>query len=441
MPEILAPSIFTNYLAGRRAHYEEQQGAATAAMRERQMQMQEAEFQNQQQQQERQQQFNQLASRYLGPETVEMAGGYGGGQADPYAAGALAGIPGQSQPPPQGRPSFSQLVALDPQRAFQIQQAQAEQAAARQKQDAEKAKQIVMAAQYTIRSEAPAHLLRIGFPEFAEQLAAQGVDVDALDDDTVRGYAQRLIESYGPAAGITPEYTNPEAGEVGGEERFVQFDKATGRPRVVQGVNPRPQRALVDINTGEERQEAKVVGESFGKMYADLQSAGLSAPSRLAKLDRMESLMQGIDTGRLAPAMTQVASVAESLGIKVDPKLGAKQALQALSNEIALSLRNPSGGAGMPGALSDKDREFLASMTPGLSQTPEGNKFIIQTARKLAQREQEVAKLARDYRKKNGSLDEGFYDELADFSAGRSLFGKEAPPIVTEDGWVVRERR
>jgi hypothetical protein len=101
-----------------------------------------------------------------------------------------------------------------------------------------------------------------------------------------------------------------------------------------------------------------------------------------------------------------------------------KEAAQALSSEIALQLRNPSGGAGMPGAMSDADRQFLANMVPGLATTPEGRKLMIETATKLAQRDKEVAAMARKYRQKKGNIDEGFYDELAQFSSAKPLFGK-----------------
>ena len=44
--------------------------------------------------------------------------------------------------------------------------------------------------------------------------------------------------------------------------------------------------------------------------------------------------------------------------------------------EFALELRNPSGGAGMPGAMSDADRNFLASIPPSLANTKEGRALI-----------------------------------------------------------------
>lgn len=89
----------------------------------------------------------------------------------------------------------------------------------------------------------------------------------------------------------------------------------------------------------------------------------------------------------------------EELGITDDTAL--VDASKALSARLALELRNPAGGAGMPGALSDKDREFLQSMVASVETTPEAIPLMIEAAVKLQQRNQEVAKLAREYRRQN----------------------------------------
>lgn len=175
------------------------------------------------------------------------------------------------------------------------------------------------------------------------------------------------------------------------------------------------------INT-QERAESKAVGEFFGGSYADIQKAGMNASSKLNRYDRLGSLLEGVSTGKFTPFGVEVAKTAESLGIKIDPSLPNKEAAQALSGEIALELRNPSGGAGMPGAMSDADRQFLVSMVPGLTTTPQGRKLMLDTARKLAQRDQDVARLAREYRTRNGSIDEGFYNMLSAWSAQNQLF-------------------
>lgn len=182
----------------------------------------------------------------------------------------------------------------------------------------------------------------------------------------------------------------------------------------------------------QEKAESKTVGEFFGKTYSDIQSAGLSATNKINKVERLNTLLDGVQTGKLTPFGVDVASTAASLGFKIDPKLGNKQAADALSKEMALELRNPSGGAGMPGALSNSDREFLMSMTPGLTSDPAGRKLISESMVKMAKRDQEVAKIAREYRKKNGNLDEGFYDELAKFSEANPLFTKTNKTIEVQ---------
>ena len=251
--------------------------------------------------------------------------------------------------------------------------------------------------------------------------------------------AQRVF-----AALPKPQQTSQEAAKI-----TAKVEEDTGVAVPVDDVlkaGRDPNAPAMKFEMKQEGSEAQVVGKGFGEQYVKIQDAGTDAFSKIARLERMEGLLQGVETGKLTPAMTEIAAVGESLGIKVDKDLPAKQALKALTNEVALQLRNPSGGAGMPGAMSDKDREFLMSMTPGLANTPEGNRTIIETAKTLAKRDQEVALMARQYRKKNGHLDEGFYDDLAAYSAKHPLFKDKKIPTATSTGGLTfddqeKERR
>jgi hypothetical protein len=190
------------------------------------------------------------------------------------------------------------------------------------------------------------------------------------------------------------------------------------------------------VNVGaQEKEEDKAVGKAFGEDYVALQKSGREAPGKIAKYDRLDQLLDGIDTGTFKGTTTELKAAAKGAGINLE-ELGIKddvapiQAAKALTNAMALELRNPSGGAGMPGALSDADRQYLTSMVPGIEKTPEGRKLMSDTARALARREAEVAQLARNYRSKNGKLDEGFYDVLAQFSEANPLF-KDVPNAPT----------
>lgn len=76
----------------------------------------------------------------------------------------------------------------------------------------------------------------------------------------------------------------------------------------------------------------------------------------------------------------------------------------------------------MPGALSDKDREFLVSMVPGISQTPEGRKLLTEAWKKVNNRNIEVARLAAQYRGQKGRFDSGFDQVLSEYAAKNPLF-------------------
>jgi len=182
------------------------------------------------------------------------------------------------------------------------------------------------------------------------------------------------------------------------------------------------------VTTREETEEAKAVGKGQGERYNEIIKAGDTGIKNKSQYSRLEQLLEGVNTGKLTPAGTQVAAVANSLGLNIDKNLGNKQAAVALTNMLALELRNPAGGAGMPGAMSDKDREFLTASVPSLSQSPEGNKLMIQYAKAIAQRNIDVARLATAYRRKNKTLDIGFNDELAAWSESHPLFTTEAKP-------------
>lgn len=196
---------------------------------------------------------------------------------------------------------------------------------------------------------------------------------------------------------------------------MLQKDSVTGEVRSVVGQEPKGSSTTVVLPT-QEKKEAETVGKGFGEQFNDIMKGGFESGGKLARIDRMQQLMEGVKTGTFMPTAAQLAAAAQSFGINLDPKLGQKQALEALSNEMALQLRNPSGGAGMPGALSDADRQYLRDMVPGLAKTPEGNKLILEGLRKMAKRDQDVAKLARQYRTKHGQMDEGFYEELSAWS-------------------------
>jgi hypothetical protein len=163
----------------------------------------------------------------------------------------------------------------------------------------------------------------------------------------------------------------------------------------------------------QESAQSQVYGKSLGEMRATINQAGYDAPAKLARLDRMEQLLAGVDGGAAAPAMAEIASFANSLGVKIDPKLGNKQAAEALAREMAATLRQPGTGP-----MTDKDFDNFLKQVPSLSKTAEGRTEIIKTLRAAVARDQMAAKFQREYaQKNNGTIDDNFFDVLADFYA------------------------
>lgn len=170
---------------------------------------------------------------------------------------------------------------------------------------------------------------------------------------------------------------------------------------------------------------AEGVAKDQVEQRKSIMAAGFNAPTNIAKLKNIDKLLGDFDGGKLSQSALDFASAANSLGIKIDKNLPNKEAASALSNEIALSLRNPSGGAGMPGAMSDADRNFLAGMTPNMGQSAQGRKQLIAAKIAVEQRSQQVADAARKYEQKYGKLDNGFYSQLSAWAAATPMFGSE----------------
>ena len=211
------------------------------------------------------------------------------------------------------------------------------------------------------------------------------------------------------------------------------FSSQTDPNKGSSRVNVNLQQAPMNINIpGKEQVDS--VQKFYGDTFDGMQKAGLDAPKQLAMINRADQLLSQVNyTGAGAETIQSMKNWAKGAGIDLE-SLGIKddtapaQAAQALTNQMTLSMREQAGG--MPGAMSDKDRSFLESMTPNLSTTPEGRKLIFGFQRDLIKRQQYMAKAARDYVVKNGKgLDQGFFDEMAKYADANPI----APPVMTPE--------
>lgn len=265
-----------------------------------------------------------------------------------------------------------------------------------------------------------------GMPEFAQGLMGinpmlgaqfmpkpQGPIKMGKDDRLVDPVTRRELIAAAPGEQWEDLGRDPRTGQ------HMQRNKVTGQLKAA-GTMP----TQFTVNNREESEFAKKMGGNYAEQYDALLKGGMAAGNKLRDLTRFQNIVSKVPTGKLEPLKAEVGRLAASLGVNVDTKtLGYQDALEAMSNQFALTLRNPNSGAGMPGALSDKDREFLVSMVPGLGKTPGGNMLIIEAFRRVAQREADVAKLAREYKGRTGKFDDGFYAVLEQRFAGQDLLG------------------
>ena len=314
------------------------------------------------------------------------------------------------------------------------------------------------AAQSVLQSPRPLEFVRRTFPEIVNQIQSQGhvlaTDQDAIDAaQSVAAHFASILSGMGgkhvtpsmtgvTGLSLTPQYGTDAAGNpvmlqtsptgaaiqtrlppgVRLSKEPIRIDTGTG----VTLIDPVTRQPIGQIQKNIVGQESeRQIGEWIGKEYGTIQKAGFDAGGTLALYDKISDLQDRVDTGKLAGVKKSLNEYAQALGVDVEG-LDEAQAFQSVTRKLALEVRNPSGGAGMPGAMSDADREFLISTVPNLLNTPGGNKQIIEVARALAKRNQQVAQMAREYKQRKGRFDDGFLEELQQWSNSHPIFNTAA---------------
>lgn len=176
----------------------------------------------------------------------------------------------------------------------------------------------------------------------------------------------------------------------------------------------------VNVNTGEKSYDT-TLGKSNAENFIEYQKAGRNATGQIQSLNQMENLTKdpnfysGVGAERFALPLKQVISRWGG-----DPNAATSmETFRSLSNKATLDTMGGSLGSG----FSNADRDFVVGQTANLGNTPEGNRTLIGIHRKVAERTQQIAKMARDYASKNGGrLDVGFDDEMARYANANPLF-------------------
>ncbi|WP_245239762.1 hypothetical protein [Methylobacterium variabile] len=177
----------------------------------------------------------------------------------------------------------------------------------------------------------------------------------------------------------------------------------------------------VNVNQGAEKAQAAKIGGAYGDTFNDLQKGGRDAAGQLNTFRLMEKLIESPNFYSGAGGNTILAfrRAASALGISGADTAAPQELFAKLANQSVLDKLGGNLGSG----VSNSDVNFMAATTANLGNTPEGNRQIIRFGKALAERQVEVAKLAREYAKgNNGLLDAGFDDRLAAYARANPLF-------------------
>jgi hypothetical protein len=158
----------------------------------------------------------------------------------------------------------------------------------------------------------------------------------------------------------------------------------------------------------------------------EIRGAARVAATEMASLTELERLLSQVNTGAFAETRINLGRAASFLGFSDGAEVSAAEAAASIANRLALALRNPAGGEGMPGAMSDADRNFLVSTIPSIQNSPNGWRQMIEIRRRLATAAQEQAEEAERFMREGGRSRD-LPGHMAEWARQRRLFaGMEA---------------
>lgn len=166
------------------------------------------------------------------------------------------------------------------------------------------------------------------------------------------------------------------------------FEYAQKHPEFAQHL--KDTKGGVNIDQRQESSYSTERGKGLAKNRSGVEAAGMAAGPNIGEWRLLQSVLKGADTGTTAPVTLAMKRAASFLGLDFSKDIGAADAIDSIANKMALRLRSPEGGAGMPGAMSDKDREFLVRMVPGIEKTDFGNDIIVEAGLRMEQRNKDI---------------------------------------------------
>lgn len=248
-----------------------------------------------------------------------------------------------------------------------------------------------------------------------QQLREQGMEQLALEkqtrdrNDTIKMFEQRAAAGDSTAAQIlqglrSGSLTVKDAMSLYYGQMFKKDDSTTFMKNykyLTEELNIDPEEALAQAGkvTGSNTSidlggsgDVDKFAELDAKKLNDVGAIGLDAGGTLARINRLEGLLQNIDTG----LGTSIKAFAGRFGIQTEG-LSNIQAAEALINSL-VPMQRPAGS----GPMSDADLALFQRSLPSLINSPQGNQLIINTMRGIAEYDRQGADIVQRYR--NGEI-------------------------------------
>jgi hypothetical protein len=255
----------------------------------------------------------------------------------------------------------------------------------------------------------------------------------------------QAVQVLGGQGGQRPPEIKMDRAPTPQEMAWIQSQMPQGAPQGGLGTTPNPiaMKEAEQKVTTQGAQDTEIA-KTYAKDFTDFVTAERQSSGNVAKYEMLKSHLGKVETGKLAPTVQNLkavaAYVAPDLAKEWTKDTPYAQASAALVNEMALQLRSPAGGAGMPGAMSDADREFLVNMTANVQNDPRAIPIMLDAKIAIEKRNAEYGKMAREYRAKHGKIDDGFYAQMREIAEARPLF-KGAPQPAAPSGITPEQAR
>jgi len=153
-------------------------------------------------------------------------------------------------------------------------------------------------------------------------------------------------------------------------------------------------------------------GKALAKERQALAAAEGASATMEGQLNLLKKLYESntdISQGAGASTLKNIKSNLKTLGVDVGPSAALEDVIQATASNMALHMRTAGGDNLLPGAMSNYEDQILQGMAPGLSQTSEGRKMLIEFMLDVTKSNKRIAQEATKYEGQNKQLDAGWY--------------------------------